>query len=168
MLTPRTQENFRRIDKEFDHLIHTNQVPAPPPNLPAQPAAVSVMPSNMRFYLLPFYDLQTPLGSAPPNVPSVMPVTVPVGMAASPGTVHQQIQQHLQSQLEGQKMAALSATSIPSVSSNSTLFSPQRYSLMKYGTFSLVNFVWIYAVLIWVTEKDGLKAIALSLLLFQQ
>ncbi len=27
MITPRTQENFRRIDKEFDHLLRTNQVP---------------------------------------------------------------------------------------------------------------------------------------------
>ena len=28
MVTPRTQENFRRIDKEFDHLLRTNQVPS--------------------------------------------------------------------------------------------------------------------------------------------
>ncbi len=45
MVTPRTQESFRRIDKEFDHLLHTNQVP-PPSSSSAASVSATVMVSN--------------------------------------------------------------------------------------------------------------------------
>lgn len=69
---------------------------------------------------------QTPLGSAPPSIPSVMPVTVPVGY--SPNTVQKQIQQHLQGQLDTQRSSGSSGLASAPLNSASTgsLFSPQR------------------------------------------